>query len=84
MIYDVLYESLIGAKSLRITFDKVDRLIRDYDGTKYLVLFGPEKYDAIESDNDLLLKITLLCMMLSYLLIPFLIKITTSITIKPF
>ena len=84
MICDVFYESLIGAKSLRITFDKVDRLIRDYDGTKYLVLFGPEKYDAIESDNDLLLKITLLCMMLSYLLIPFLIKITTSITIKPF
>ena len=59
MIYDVLYESLIGAKSLRITFDKVDRLIRDYGGTKYLVLFGPEKNDAIESDNDLLLKITL-------------------------
>ena len=59
MIYDDLYESLIGAKSLRITFDKVDRLIRDYDGTKYLVSFGPEKYDAIESDNDLLLKITL-------------------------
>ena len=26
-------------------FEKVDGLIRDYDGTKYLILFGPEKYD---------------------------------------
>ena len=50
---------MIGAKSLRITFDKVDRLIRDYDGIKYLVLFGSEKYDAIESDDDFFLKITL-------------------------
>ena len=47
MIYDVSYKSLIGAKSLRIMFEKVDGLIRDYDGTKYLVLFGLEKYDAI-------------------------------------
>ena len=28
-------------------FDKVDGFIRDYDGTKYLVLFGLEKYNAI-------------------------------------
>ena len=28
-------------------FNKVDGFIRDYDGTKYLVLFSPEKYDAI-------------------------------------
>ena len=28
-------------------FDKVDALTRDYDETKYLVLFDPEKYDAI-------------------------------------
>ena len=27
-------------------FDKVDGFIRVYDGTKYLVLFGPEKYDG--------------------------------------
>ena len=48
-------------KPLRIRFDKIDRFIRVYDGTRYLVLFGPEKYDAIynriryfisqESDN---------------------------------
>ena len=45
LIYDVSYKSLIGAKSLRIMFEKVDGLIRDYDGTKYLRLFGLEKYD---------------------------------------
>ena len=50
---------MIGAKSLCITFDKVNRLIRDYDGTKYLVLFGSGKYDAIESHDDLFLKLTL-------------------------
>ena len=32
---------------MRIRFDKIDGFIRVYDGTKYLVLFGPEKYDAI-------------------------------------
>ena len=47
MIYDVLYKTLIGAKPLRIMFNKVDGFIRDYDGTKYLVLFGPEKYNTI-------------------------------------
>ena len=35
------------AKPLRITFDKVDGMIRDDDGSKRLVLFGPGKYDAI-------------------------------------
>ena len=32
---------------MRIRFDKIDALIRVYDGTKYLVLFGSEKYDFI-------------------------------------
>ena len=30
-----------------ISFDKVDIFIRVYDRTRYLVLFVPEKYDAI-------------------------------------
>ena len=47
LIYDVSHKSLIGTKPLRIILDKVDGFIRDYDGTKYLVLFGPEKYDVI-------------------------------------
>ena len=38
---------MIGAKPLRISFYKVDRVIRVYDATRYLVLFGPEKYDAL-------------------------------------
>ena len=47
MIYDVFCKTLIGAKPLRILFDKVDGFIRDYHGTKYLVLFGLERYGAI-------------------------------------
>ena len=33
-------------KPLHIRFDKVDGIFRFYDGTRYLVLFGPEKYDS--------------------------------------
>ena len=35
------------AKLLRIRFDKIDGFIGVYDGTRYLVLFGSEKYDSI-------------------------------------
>ena len=38
---------LIGTKRLCITFNKVDEFITVYDGTKYLALFGPEKYGDI-------------------------------------
>ena len=41
------YKTLIGVKPLHIRFNKVNRFIRVYDGTRYLVSFGPEKYDAI-------------------------------------
>ena len=34
-------------KHLRIKFNKTDGFIRIYDESKYLVLFGPEKYDTI-------------------------------------
>ena len=34
--YHVAYKTLIGAKPLRIMFDKVDGFIRDYNGTKYI------------------------------------------------
>ena len=40
-------KSLIDSKPLRIRFDKIDGFIRIYDGTRYLTLFGSEKYDAI-------------------------------------
>ena len=38
---------LVDGKSLRIRFDKTDRFIRVYGGTRYLVLFKNEKYDFI-------------------------------------
>ena len=47
LIYDILCKNLIGAKPLHIMFDKVNGFIRVYDKTKYLILFGLEKYDAI-------------------------------------
>ena len=46
-VYDGSCQNSMGAKPLCIMFDKVVGFIKDYDGTKYLVLFGPEKYDAI-------------------------------------
>ena len=38
---------MIDAKHLHIRFDKIYGFIRVYDGTRYLVLFGGEKYDSI-------------------------------------
>ena len=37
-----LIVKLIDTKTLRIMFGKVVEFIRDYNGTKYLVLFGSE------------------------------------------
>ena len=47
MINDISYNTLIGPKPLRIRCDKIDGIIRIYNGNRYLVLLGPEKYDAI-------------------------------------
>ena len=47
LIFTILHRTLIGLKPLGIRFDKIDGLIKVYDGTRYLVLFLPEKYDAI-------------------------------------
>ena len=47
MIYDISYKNLIDPKPLRIRFGKIDGFIRIYDGTRYLTLFGSEKYAAI-------------------------------------
>ena len=49
LAYNVPYKTLIGAKPLPIRFNNVDGFIRVYDGTRYLVLFGGEKYDFIYS-----------------------------------
>ena len=47
LVYDISYKILISAKLLCIRFNKIDGFIRDYDGTRYLVLFGDEKHDFI-------------------------------------
>ena len=38
---------MIGAKPLSIRLDKKDGINRVYNETRYLVSFGPEKYDDI-------------------------------------
>ena len=47
LIHDVSYKTFIGIKLLYIMFDKVNRFIRNYDGNKYLVLFGLENDEVI-------------------------------------
>ena len=47
MIYDISYKNLIGSKPLHVRFNKMDGFIRFYDATRYLTLFGSEKYDTI-------------------------------------
>ena len=52
---------MIGANPVRIRFDKVDGFITAYDGTRYLVSFASEKYDAIYLDNLLDVVFSKLC-----------------------
>ena len=47
MIYDISYKTLTGSKPLGIRFDKIDRIIRIYDGTRYITLLGTKKYGAV-------------------------------------
>ena len=47
LIYNISCKTLIGAKPLRIRFDKEGELTISFDRTRYLLLFGPEKYDVI-------------------------------------
>ena len=47
LIYDISYKILIGAKPLRIRFNKINGFIKVYDGIRHQVLFGPQWYDAI-------------------------------------
>ena len=47
LVYNISYKTFIGTQPFRISLDKIDEFIRVYDGTRYLVLFGAEKYDII-------------------------------------
>ena len=47
LVYNISYKTLIDAKPWRFRFKKIDGFIRVYDGTRYLVLCGSEKYGFI-------------------------------------
>ena len=47
LIYGISYKTLIASNPFWIRFDKIDGIIRIYDGTRYLTLFDTKKYDAI-------------------------------------
>ena len=57
LTYDILYKTLIDSKPLQIRFTKIDEFIRIYDGTRYLTLFGSEKYAKIMQKSKLILMI---------------------------
>ena len=46
-IYDISYKAFMGAKPLCIWLEKIDGYVKIYDGVRYLVLFAPERYNAI-------------------------------------
>ena len=46
-LYKISYKSLINSQPLRIRFEKIDGFVIVCDRTRYLVLFGSEKYDHI-------------------------------------
>ena len=48
LIYVFSYETLIDKNPLRIRLDKVDKFIRIYDGTRYLVLLIPKKVLSLD------------------------------------
>ena len=47
LMHNISYKTLIASKPLQIRFDKIDAIIRIYDGTRYLTLFGTKKYGTI-------------------------------------
>ena len=57
LIYNISYKTLTGAKSVRVRFDEVGGFIRVYDRTRYLLLCGPKKYDAIFSRTRYLIRV---------------------------
>ena len=48
---------MAGGESLLIVFDKVGWPIMNYDGTKYLVLLGSEKYNSIYDKTRYLIQL---------------------------
>ena len=54
LICDILYKTLFDTKPLRIRFNHMDWFIGVYDGTRYLTLFGLEKYEVFTTELDIL------------------------------
>ena len=52
LVYGISYKTLIGGKPLCVRLDELNGFIRVYDGTRYLVLFGPEKCAIYESQKS--------------------------------
>ena len=57
LVYKFSYKTLIDAKPLCITFNRIDGYITVYDGTKHIVLFGSEKYYFIYSRIRFLIEV---------------------------
>ena len=49
LVHDISCKNSIGAKPMRIRFDKIKWFIRVYNGSKHLLLFRPENFDAINN-----------------------------------
>ena len=47
LIYDISYKTFMGAKPLRIRFNKIDEFIKIYGGIRYLVLYDYKRYNTI-------------------------------------
>ena len=49
LVHEISYKTLIGVKRLCLSFDEADRFIRICYGTRYIVVFGGEKFFFINS-----------------------------------
>ena len=49
MVFDISYKNLISVKPLPVRFGEINGFIRVYDGIRYLMLYGDEKYGFIEN-----------------------------------
>ena len=52
--YDILYKTLIGLKPLRIRLDKIDEIIRIYDGTRHLTFLTLKNITLFTTELDIL------------------------------
>ena len=53
LVFDI---TLFAWNSSCITFDEINEIIIVYDAIRYLILFGPEKYDVFTIESDILAK----------------------------